>query len=57
MFTGSITGVTAFGVFVALDDIYVEGLVHMSDLGEDYFQFDAGKHQMLGERTQALPPR
>ena len=38
-------------VFVALDGIYAEGLVHVSDLGRDYFHFDAAKHQMVGERT------
>ena len=36
---------------MSLDDLYVEGLVHISELGKDYFQFDAAKHQMLGERT------
>jgi ribonuclease R len=51
-FDGSISGVTAFGVFVALDDVYVEGLVHISDLGRDYFHFDAGKHELMGERTK-----
>jgi ribonuclease R len=50
-FMGSISAVTAFGIFVALDEIYVEGLVHVSELGADYFQFDPIKHQMLGERT------
>ena len=56
VFNGTISGVTGFGVFVALDDIYVEGLVHVTELGDDYFHFDAAKHQMLGERTgQALP--
>jgi ribonuclease R len=50
-FNGTIAGVTGFGIFVALDDVYVEGLVHVSELGSDYFQFDAAKHQMLGERT------
>jgi len=38
-------------VFVALDSVYVEGLVHVSELGEDYFQYDNVKHQMLGERS------
>ncbi len=38
-------------MFVSLDDLYVEGLVHISELGKDYFQFDAAKHQLLGERT------
>ncbi len=40
-----------FGVFVALDEVYVEGLVHISELGNDYFHFDAAKHELLGERT------
>ncbi len=48
---GSISGVTAFGAFVALDDVYIEGLLHVSDLGNDYFHFDAAKHQLMGERT------
>ncbi|MGL5632629.1 MAG: S1 RNA-binding domain-containing protein, partial [Azovibrio sp.] len=51
VFDGTISAVTAFGIFVALDQVYVEGLVHVSDLGTDYFQFDPIKHQMLGERT------
>lgn len=50
-FDGTISAVTAFGIFVALDAIYIEGLVHVSELGSDYFQFDNIKHQMLGERT------
>ena len=51
VFDGTISAVTAFGIFVALDEVYVEGLVHVSELGADYFQFDNIKHQMLGERT------
>jgi len=51
VFDGTISAVTGFGIFVALDAIYIEGLVHVSELGEDYFQFDNVKHQMLGERT------
>ena len=51
VFMGSVAGVAAFGAFVALDDIYVEGLVHISDLGKDYFKYDAGKHELMGERT------
>ena len=50
-FDGTISAVTAFGIFVALDTVYVEGLIHVSELGQDYFQFDNIKHQMLGERT------
>jgi len=50
-FTGTVSSVTNFGMFVALDNLYVEGLVHISELGKDYFQFDPAKHQLLGERT------
>jgi ribonuclease R len=50
-FSGSITGVVAFGLFVTLDDYFVDGLVHISELGRDYFQFDAARHMLLGERT------
>jgi ribonuclease R len=51
VFPGTISSVTGFGLFVSLDDIYTEGLVHVSELGEDYFHFDAARHQMLGERS------
>jgi len=51
-FEGSVSAVTSFGIFVALDDFYVEGLVHISELGQDYFHFDAAKHQLLGDRTR-----
>jgi ribonuclease R len=50
-FTATVSGVTSFGLFVALHEVYVEGLVHISELGADYFHFDAAKHQLLGERT------
>ncbi|HSQ05514.1 MAG TPA: S1 RNA-binding domain-containing protein, partial [Burkholderiales bacterium] len=48
----SISGVAAFGAFVALDDIYIEGLLHVSELGQDYFHFDAARHELTGERTR-----
>jgi ribonuclease R len=50
-FSGSITGVVPFGLFVTLDDYFVDGLVHISELGRDYFQFDPARHLLLGERT------
>ena len=50
-FAGTIAAVVPFGVFVALDEVYVEGLVHVSELGEDYFKYDSVRHQMLGERS------
>jgi ribonuclease R len=51
VFEGTISSVTGFGLFVALDNLYVEGLVHVSELGADYYHYDAAKHQMLGERS------
>jgi ribonuclease R len=51
-FWGSVSAVASFGIFVALDDLYVEGLVHVSELGSDYFHFDATRHELLGERTK-----
>ncbi len=50
-FDGVISSVTGFGLFVALDNIYVEGLIHISELPSDYFHFDATKHTLQGERT------
>ena len=50
-FDGVISGVTGFGLFVALHGVYVEGLVHISELPSDYFHFDAAKHMLLGERS------
>lgn len=50
-FEGVISGVTGFGVFVELKNIYVEGLVHISALPGDYYQFDAVKHALIGGRT------
>jgi ribonuclease R len=52
-FMGTIAAVTSFGIFVALDDIFIEGLAHISELGSDYFHFDAGRHELLGERTRS----
>lgn len=51
IFDGVISGVTGFGLFVALDDIYIEGLVHISELPSDYFHFEATRHRLTGERS------
>ena len=40
--TGTISGVTSFGLFVTLDGLNIDGLVHVTELGRDYFHFDAG---------------
>jgi ribonuclease R len=50
-FTGTISGVTQFGLFVQLDEMFVEGLVHITELGADYFQFDDARHELRGERS------
>jgi len=50
-YEGTVAGVTSFGLFVALDDVYVEGLLHVTELGNDYFNFDKARHEMAGERT------
>lgn len=50
-FIGHISAVTEFGVFVTLQDLYVDGMVHISQIGEDFFLFDA-QHQLLtGQNT------
>ncbi len=50
-FAGSVSAVVPFGIFVALDDVFIEGLVHISELGSDYFHYDAAGHVLVGERT------
>ncbi|MDT8427380.1 MAG: ribonuclease R [Pseudomonadales bacterium] len=50
-FLGTITSVTGFGLFVELNDIYVEGLVHITALKNDYYQFDPVRQQLRGERS------
>jgi ribonuclease R len=51
IFSGVVSGVTSFGVFVELVEIYVEGLVHISVLPDDYYHFDPIKHALVGERA------
>lgn len=51
-FRGTICGVTNFGIFVELKDVYVEGLVHVTALKNDYYVFDSIRHRLLGERTR-----
>lgn len=50
-FEGSVSSVVPFGLFVALDDVFIEGLVHISELGADYFHYEEGKHRLVGERS------
>jgi ribonuclease R len=51
-FDGIISGVTNFGIFVELVEVYVDGLVHITALGNDYYHFDAAHHRLMGERTK-----
>jgi ribonuclease R len=48
---GVVTSATGFGIFVTLDAMYVEGLVHITELGGEYFRFDEARQELRGERT------
>jgi ribonuclease R len=50
-FTGYVTGVQAFGLFVELEEIYVQGLVHVSSMGDDYYRHHEKAHVLKGENT------
>ena len=50
-YSGMVSSVTSFGVFVTLEAMYVEGLVHMTELGGDYYRFDEAHQELRGERT------
>ncbi|BBB29891.1 ribonuclease R [Neptunomonas japonica] len=51
-FSGVISSVTNFGLFIELDDTLIEGLVHVTALNNDYYQFDAAQQRLVGERTR-----
>jgi ribonuclease R len=53
-YAGIITSVTSFGIFVELRDIYVEGLVHVTALGNDYYHYEPARHWLMGERTRRI---
>jgi ribonuclease R len=50
-FNGLVSAATSFGIFVTLDTMYVEGLVHITELGGEYFRFDEARQELRGERT------
>ncbi|MFH1994933.1 MAG: ribonuclease R [Nitrospinota bacterium] len=54
VYKGIISGVTSFGIFVELQDIFVEGLVHISSVGDDYYIFNEKHHSLIGERTRKI---
>jgi len=53
-FYGTISSVTSFGLFVELDDIFIEGLVHVTSLPGDYYHFEATGHRLRGERSNKV---
>jgi len=50
-YAGTVTAVTSFGLFVTLDALYVEGLVHITELGGEYYRFDEVRQELRGERS------
>lgn len=50
-FDGVVSGVTGFGLFVTLNDIFVDGLIHVTALQNDYYHFDPVRHQLTGEQS------
>ena len=50
-YSGVVSSATTFGIFVTLDALYVEGLVHITELGGEYFRFDELRQELRGERT------
>jgi ribonuclease R len=50
-FSGTVSAATSFGLFVTLDSLYVEGLVHITELGGEYYKFDEARQELRGERT------
>ncbi|MBN6710106.1 ribonuclease R [Haemophilus haemoglobinophilus] len=53
-FEGIISSVTGFGLFVRLDDLFIDGLVHISTLANDYYQFDPAKQRLIGENSGVI---
>jgi ribonuclease R len=50
-FQGTVTSVVGFGLFVTLDELHVEGLVHVTELGGEYFRFDELRQELRGDRS------
>ncbi len=54
VFTATVTSVVPFGLFMEIEDMYVEGLIHVSQLGDDYFVYDAVNQRMVGEHSKTI---
>ncbi|MEX8517984.1 MAG: ribonuclease R [Leptothrix sp. (in: b-proteobacteria)] len=50
-YSGTVSAATSFGLFVLLDELYVEGLIHITELGGEYYRFDENRQELRGERT------
>jgi len=50
-FSGTVSGVTSFGIFVLLDDVFVDGLVHVNSMTDDYYIFHQDRYMLVGERS------
>jgi ribonuclease R len=48
---GTVSAATSFGLFVQLDGLYVEGLIHITELGGEYYRFDEARQELRGERS------
>jgi len=53
-YSGVVSAVTGFGVFVELENLYVEGLIHITGLPSDYYHFEAAKQRLVGDRTRRV---
>jgi len=53
-YEGVVSSVTAFGLFVELNDLYIEGLVHITALPHDYYHFEMAQHRLIGERSRKI---
>ncbi|HEY0891569.1 MAG TPA: RNB domain-containing ribonuclease, partial [Cellvibrio sp.] len=54
VYAGHVSAVTSFGLFVELNDLYVEGLIHITSLPHDYYRFEPAQHRLVGERTRKV---
>lgn len=54
VYDGHVSAVTSFGLFVELNELYVEGLIHITSLPHDYYRFEPAQHRLMGERTRKV---
>ncbi|WP_017444317.1 ribonuclease R [Gayadomonas joobiniege] len=54
VYMGTVSAVTSFGFFVRLDELFIEGLVHVSNLNKDFYIYDATKHRLIGEHKRKV---